>query len=88
MAELLRARGWERVALVTSTGHMPRALATFRRYGVDAVPGYAASIADRMRLRSRPWAPREESLEVGQSAGYGYFAWVYYWLLGRLAPAG
>ncbi|HVR29429.1 MAG TPA: ElyC/SanA/YdcF family protein [Thermoanaerobaculia bacterium] len=39
-AELLRERGWERVALLTSARHLPRALALCRRHGLapDPVP--------------------------------------------------
>ena len=34
---LLQARGINRVLLVTSAQHMPRALATFRKLGIDAI---------------------------------------------------
>lgn len=37
-AALVRARGWQRVGLLTSAWHMRRALALFRRAGVNAVP--------------------------------------------------
>jgi uncharacterized SAM-binding protein YcdF (DUF218 family) len=36
--ELVRARGWQRVLLVTSASHLRRAMATFRTAGVEAVP--------------------------------------------------
>lgn len=35
---ILEARGMDRILLVTSAFHMPRALATFRAAGIDAVP--------------------------------------------------
>lgn len=37
-AAILDANGWRIVLLVTSSVHMPRALAAFRRSGIDAVP--------------------------------------------------
>ncbi len=35
---LATERGWRRVLLVTSANHLPRATATFRTIGIDAVP--------------------------------------------------
>ena len=37
-ADMVRARGWTRVLLVTSAGHMARAVGAFRAVGVDVIP--------------------------------------------------
>jgi uncharacterized SAM-binding protein YcdF (DUF218 family) len=37
-SEVVRARGWERVLLVTSAAHMGRAVAAFRGVGLDVIP--------------------------------------------------
>lgn len=36
--ELMKSQGWDRVILVTSAFHMPRAAATFQSTGVDIIP--------------------------------------------------
>jgi uncharacterized SAM-binding protein YcdF (DUF218 family) len=43
---ILQARGWHTVFLITSGAHMPRALATFRRAGVEAMPASTDIHAD------------------------------------------
>lgn len=38
VARLAQARGWKRVHLVTSAYHLPRAVGTFRRAGLNVIP--------------------------------------------------
>ena len=38
LAELARAQGWQRIALVTSGSHLPRATAVFRGQGIEVEP--------------------------------------------------
>jgi uncharacterized SAM-binding protein YcdF (DUF218 family) len=38
VAAMMRARGWSKIILVTSSWHMPRAARLFRKAGVDFVP--------------------------------------------------
>lgn len=37
-SEIVRARGWKRVLLVTSAAHMGRAVGAFRGAGLDVIP--------------------------------------------------
>lgn len=37
-SEVVRAAGWERVLLVTSSAHMRRAVGAFREVGIDVIP--------------------------------------------------
>ena len=45
-SRLLKNRQLNRVLLVTSAFHMPRALATFRAVGIDAIPSPSSISAD------------------------------------------
>ena len=38
VAELMKAKGWKRVILVTTGWHMPRAAMLFRQAGVEVIP--------------------------------------------------
>ena len=49
---LAEERGWRRVLLVTSAFHMPRAVATFRHFGVEVVPVPCNFLTDH-------WAPQQ-----------------------------
>ena len=56
--KLLKARQIDKILLITSALHMPRALATFRTAGIDAIPspsGY--SIVNYARPQLLEWMP-------------------------------
>jgi uncharacterized SAM-binding protein YcdF (DUF218 family) len=79
-ADLLKARGFETVLLVTSAFHMRRALAAFRAVGVEAIP----APTDFRRSASKPgvlaWLPDAEALQrstIGIKEYLGF--WVYRW---------
>jgi len=40
--DMMAAQGWRRVLLVTDAAHMPRALYTFRAFGLDVTPAPVA----------------------------------------------
>ena len=77
-AEILEAQGMGPVLLVTSALHMPRALATFRAAGVDAIPA-----ATDFEVMPRPrvlldWLPDAEALAASTRALKEYLGlWVY-----------
>lgn len=79
-AEMLEARGIGPVLLVTSALHMPRALATFRAAGVDAIPA-----PTDFEVKPRPrvfldWLPDAEALAASTRALKEYLGfWVYGW---------
>jgi len=52
VAEILRRRGGRRVAVVTCDWHMPRALANFRRAGIDPVGWPARAPAQGLWVRA------------------------------------
>ncbi|HET9032087.1 MAG TPA: YdcF family protein [Dokdonella sp.] len=77
--KLLRARGINRVLLVTSALHMPRALATFRKLGIDAIPAptdfEAEAPSGNWLMR---WLPDTDSLDFSSRAMKEYLGmWVY-----------
>jgi len=79
VARIVRLKGFDRVVLVASAIHMPRALATFRAAGVNAVPSASATrpIAGLPRFR-----PAAIALRFSGESLYEYAALVYYRLRG------
>lgn len=77
---MLVARHVDRIVLVTSPGHLPRALAAFRAVGIDAVPS-----ASRVPIRGdAPFSfwPDRRALIASDEAVYGYVSALYYRLRG------
>lgn len=60
-AALAERHGVERILLVTSSLHMPRALQAFRDSGLDAIPAPVPEIAPRTQWRDR-WLPSRRAL--------------------------
>jgi uncharacterized SAM-binding protein YcdF (DUF218 family) len=78
---LLRAHQVRRFVLVTSPTHMRRALAVFRKAGLDPVPSVCRVRSEH--LDTPPWLlPNDDSLTLSNQALYDYVAWVEYWLRG------
>lgn len=73
----------KRALLVTSALHMPRALATFIKRGIDTLP---ASSAPQISLPEdeplNPWLPHIRSLEASRTIIKEYLGLFGYWLRG------
>jgi uncharacterized SAM-binding protein YcdF (DUF218 family) len=79
-AELLQERDLDRVLLVTSALHMPRALATFRAAGVNAVPAPTDFEVIPEPSHLLRWLPDAGALSASTLALKEYLGlWVYRW---------
>jgi len=82
-AKLLRDRGINSCILVTSDTHMRRALGTFRRAGLNAVPAVALNPIG-FASRHRRWVPTQQALEFSQEVLHEYIGLAWYRLRGWL----
>jgi uncharacterized SAM-binding protein YcdF (DUF218 family) len=82
-AQILRQRGIMSCIVVTSDVHMRRALATFKRAGLNAVPAVAVDPIAFER-RSRTWLPTQQALEFSQEVIHEYVGLAWYWMRGWL----
>jgi len=78
--ELLDARGWHRVLLVTHARHMPRSVAMFEQAGVAVIP---ASVRFDARPDDRPmvlldWLPSAEAMRQLHNAYHEYVGLLWY----------
>jgi uncharacterized SAM-binding protein YcdF (DUF218 family) len=81
-AQLLRQRQWQRVLLVTSARHMPRAAASFIREGIQVIPAPTDLIAVQRPLTIGRFLPNAEALRESHKAVKEYVGYVVYWLRG------
>jgi uncharacterized SAM-binding protein YcdF (DUF218 family) len=72
----------ESVFLVTSAGHMSRAMATFRRHGVDAIPAPTDYQLPRDPRRAS-WTQSSNHLHMSDLAMHEYLGRLWYRLTGR-----
>jgi uncharacterized SAM-binding protein YcdF (DUF218 family) len=71
-ARLAEERGWNRIGLVTSARHLPRALALCRRHGLDVEPLPADFRAERPSLDPLTLLPDGDSFADVESAFWEY----------------
>lgn len=93
-SKLLAQKGIHRVYLVTSALHMPRAMAWFRRAGLDPVPVPCDYRLDRgLTSGYEAWLPRAIYLEASSEAIHEYLGlfWLHLqergWVRGRANAA-
>jgi uncharacterized SAM-binding protein YcdF (DUF218 family) len=80
---ILKARGIDRILLVTSAFHMPRAIETFQHVGLDAVPSPSAySVAAYARPAFLEWWPTLGNLSRSQAVVKEYLGIIVYRLRG------
>jgi uncharacterized SAM-binding protein YcdF (DUF218 family) len=83
---LLTKRGLHRVLLVTSAMHMPRALATFKTAGIDAVPAPTDFTVTYKNHRTViDFLPDACALSHTTNAIKEYIGYAYYWWKGWIA---
>ncbi len=85
LSELSRRQQWRHPCVVAPAVQMPRALASFRREGVAAIPVDAPFRADDGGESGARWVPSGDALEISARALYDYLAWAYYRMRGWLA---
>jgi uncharacterized SAM-binding protein YcdF (DUF218 family) len=84
--DVLAEHGLQRVLLVTSALHMPRALATFKSAGIDAVPAatdFTVTYKDQRTVID--FLPDAGALSRTTNAIKEYVGYAYYWWKGWIA---
>jgi uncharacterized SAM-binding protein YcdF (DUF218 family) len=80
-ARLFQTHGWESALLVTSAAHMPRALATFEKAGIDATP-VSTDFHVRAVESVLDFLPEAEALATTTSVVKEWVGLAYYRLVG------
>ncbi|WP_350016679.1 YdcF family protein [Rhodanobacter sp. IGA1.0] len=83
VAAIMKDRKLRRILLVTSSIHMPRAVASFKKEGVEVTPAPALDRRSEHRSVKRRWRPATVLLLTGQSLKE-YCGMLYYRLRGWL----
>lgn len=91
VAEIARTRGFRTVLLVTSPTHSYRALRTFRKTGLETLPGTIDPLLRPVPVKPERWWQRWFALTPGKALGrvnlaaqtaYEYVALALYWYRG------
>jgi uncharacterized SAM-binding protein YcdF (DUF218 family) len=82
-AEIIRQRGWKRVALVTSAMHLWRSERFFRRAGVDVIPIGCMYRSDEFGWSVFAFLPREGAALQHQEAMHELLGGLYAFLQGQ-----
>lgn len=77
--------GEDRFVLVTSASHMPRAMALFRKLGMDPIPAPAGHVSkQRRQLSPGQFSPSANSLQKSERAVYEYLGIMWARLRGHI----
>lgn len=84
VAAMMRQRGWAKIILVTSSGHMPRAARLFRKAGVDFVPFAVDHHVDPYdRFTPLDFLPTAASLRTTEQVLRELYGIAFYAVFGR-----
>lgn len=83
-AEVAREHGWDRVLLVTSAIHMPRAVGCFRKEGLEVIAYPVDHLGLAQDLSPSAWLPSARMLFVMRRLWREWAGWIAYRLAGRL----
>lgn len=84
VASLLQKRGARAVFLVTSELHMPRALATYRARGINAIP-FPVINTPRGPFSLTDLLPRPQGIVLTANALYEIYGIIQYMVIGRIS---
>ncbi len=83
-SKILNKHGLKRPVLITSASHMPRALACFRKQGIEPFP-YPVDFISRLgRLNIASFLPKASSLAVTNRAIHEYVGLLAYRIMGYI----
>jgi len=82
-AKLLKERGESKVLLVTSALHMPRAMALFRKQGVEATPAPCSFLSGARHGPLSGLKPEAAHVLQSEAAIKEYIGRFAYWILGK-----
>ena len=78
-AELLKESGMENILLITHAWHMPRAVDSFRREGINVIPAPTAFESDKGDgLNPAHWIPSAKALYLSHLAVHEYLGQIWY----------
>jgi uncharacterized SAM-binding protein YcdF (DUF218 family) len=83
-SQLLEARGFRRIVLVTDAAHLPRAAACFRKQGIDVVPCGCRYRATRLPRSLEIVLPDPSAARGVREAWHEWCGIAWYWICGRL----
>jgi uncharacterized SAM-binding protein YcdF (DUF218 family) len=82
--KLLEQHNLRKIVLVTDAVHMPRALACFRKQGLEVVPAPCHFQAGRLEGSLRDYLPNPDAVSSCRDAVHEWLGTLWYWSRGRI----